>query len=240
MHRTRRLVALAVAGVVLLAAPAAAHVTANPSEATRGGFAKIAFRVPNERDDAGTVRVEIQLPAEHPIENVSVRPVPGWEADVTDTVITWTGGPIEPGQFQEFDVSLGPLPDDADELVFKALQTYSSGEVVRWIEEPSEGGEEPDHPAPVVRLVEGEAAHEHGGADDTTSTTSEPAGEEETDPGDGELSADQIAAVKDDADSAKTLGLAGIVVGALGVLVGAAGLLRARREVVDPAPTREP
>ena len=142
-------------------------MTANPSEASKGGFAKISFRVPNERDDASTVKVEIQLPTEYPIANVSTKPTPGWQAtvqraplptpitdddgsQVTDypASIAWTGGPINPGEFQEFDVSLGPLPDDADELVFKALQTYSVGEVVSWIDETPEGGEEPEHPAP--------------------------------------------------------------------------------------------
>jgi periplasmic copper chaperone A len=35
-----------------------------------------------------------------------------------------------------------------DRIVFKALQTYSDGDVVRWIEEPVAGEPEPDHPAP--------------------------------------------------------------------------------------------
>ena len=39
-------------------------------------------------------------------------------------------------------MSLGPLPK-ADQFVFKALQTYTDGEVVRWIEEPT-GGAEPE------------------------------------------------------------------------------------------------
>jgi hypothetical protein len=37
--------------------------------------------------------------------------------------------------------------------VFKAVQTYDSGEVVRWIEEAAEGAEEPEHPAPVLNLT---------------------------------------------------------------------------------------
>ena len=84
MHAPRRMVALAVAGSALLLAapPALAHVTANPSEASKGGFAKVSFRVPNERGDASTVKVEIQLPPEHPIANVSTKPTPGWQATV--------------------------------------------------------------------------------------------------------------------------------------------------------------
>jgi uncharacterized protein YcnI len=59
--------AVAVAGIAIVAtAPlAAAHVTVNPGEAPKGGFAKLAFRVPNERDDAGTTAVEVNLPEDH-------------------------------------------------------------------------------------------------------------------------------------------------------------------------------
>src|SRR6185369_12861835 len=94
--------------------------------------------------------------------SVSVKPVSGWNADVqrrtldqpitgahgeqiTDVVslVTWTAAPgaeIMAGQFQEFDISAGPLPA-VDQVVFKALQTYSDGDVVRWIDEPTPGVE---------------------------------------------------------------------------------------------------
>lgn len=172
--RCRRLSVAAVAGaaaVVLLAAPGAfAHVTVNPRTAEPGGFTKADFRVPNERDADSTVRVEIAFPAEHPLRHVSVQPVPGWKVtvkkerlkqpivdgdhEITEAVtsVLWEGGTIRPGEFQEFPVSLGPLPEDAPELVFKAVQTYSGGEVVRWIDVPEKGEAEPEHPAPVLAL----------------------------------------------------------------------------------------
>src|SRR3712207_8798162 len=52
-------------------------VTVNPREIPGGGYAKLAFRVPNERDNAGTTKLEINFPAEHPFASVSVRPQPG-------------------------------------------------------------------------------------------------------------------------------------------------------------------
>jgi uncharacterized protein YcnI len=121
---------------------------------------------------AETTKVEINLPADKPIASVSLKPLPGWTAqsettklatpiksddgEITEPVskITWTAGPgagIKPGQFEEFEVSLGPLPD-TDQIVFKALQSYSDGEVVRWIDEPTAGAE-PAHPAPVLTLT---------------------------------------------------------------------------------------
>ena len=174
MRLSRIAVVVAVAAVAVLGfgAPASAHVTVNPNTATQGGFAKMTFRVPNEKATAGTVKLEVALPEDTPIASVSVKPVPGWAvaverrtldtpitshgAQISEVVsmVTWTALPgteIGPGQFQEFDISAGPLPE-VDQLVFKALQHYSDGDVVRWIDEPGSAAEL-EHPAPVLRLT---------------------------------------------------------------------------------------
>ena len=130
--------------------------------------------------------------------------------------VTWSGGTIEPGQFQQFTVSVG-LPDDADELEFKALQTYSDGTVVRWIEAETPGGAEPEHPAPVLTLT---AA---AGTTETTVATATTA------PATGGGSASGDVAEKDDVDSAKTLGVVGIIVGALGLVAGIGAFALGRR-----------
>ena len=142
----------AVAGTVAaltlaLAVPASAHVTVNPNTAVQGGYAKVTFRVPNESDTANTTKVEVNLPADAPFASVSLKPVAGWTmapvrsklakpieahgTQITEAVskITWTAtgdAAIKPGQFQTFDVSMGPLPK-VDQMVFKSLQTYSDG-----------------------------------------------------------------------------------------------------------------
>jgi uncharacterized protein YcnI len=221
--------------VVVLAAPAWAHVTIDPDEASQGGFATVRFRVPNERDDSGTNSVAVEFPADHPIASVSVKPVPGWTAavetaplpepvegegegeEITEAVsrITWTGGPIQPGQFEEFPVSMGPLPDDTDQLLFPTIQTYESGEVVRWIDETPPSGEEPEHPAPVLTLTAG--GDEHGGGGEA----------EETESGESEIAADSDSDSND--DDSNTLALIALVVGALGLVVGAAAFVQGRR-----------
>lgn len=170
---TRTMVAAVLAGGLWagLAVPADAHVTLNPREATKGGRARFDVRVPNERPDANTIKVEVQMPEEHVFPTVRVRPVPGWtytiakkklatpikeeDSEITEAVasITWQGGAIKPDEFMEFPISMGPLPTDTDELRFKSIQTYSNGEVVRWIEVAEAGKPEPEHPAPVVKLV---------------------------------------------------------------------------------------
>jgi uncharacterized protein YcnI len=222
-------VGVAVLGV---AAPASAHVTVSSPSAVQGGYAKVTFRVPNEKATAGTVKLEVVLPPDQPIASVSTKPITGWTAtmektklatpiktddgdEITETVskITWTATPeavIQAGQFQEFDVSMGPLPK-VDQLVFKALQTYTDNDVVRWIEEPS-GNAEPEHPAPVLKLAkaaEGEDAHGAAASDDT---------------------AEPAAAASDDSDSNGVplwLGITGVVLGALGLGVALAALRKA-------------
>ena len=120
---------LAAAAAALLLAPAAAqaHVTIQPDTAPAGGFTRLDVRVPNERDDAGTTKVDVQLPPG--FIAASYEPVPGWKVKVTrskadkpidtgeglqsDTQvsrITWTGdgkqGIVRPGEFQDFGLSL--------------------------------------------------------------------------------------------------------------------------------------
>ena len=55
------LLAIAVAGLAL-AGVAQAHVTVHPNALPSGGFTVVNVQVPNERDKASTVKVDVQLP----------------------------------------------------------------------------------------------------------------------------------------------------------------------------------
>jgi uncharacterized protein YcnI len=212
-----------VGAAALWATPAFAHVEIVPDSVPKGGGATVAFQVPNEMDNANTTQVQVVFPTDHPIATVSVQPVPGWTAKVETTKlakpvqsdngpvtevvsqVTWSGGQIAPGQFQQFPVDLDGLPSDTNQLVFKALQTYSNGQVVRWIEEAT-AGVEPQNPAPVLKLT---SASDSG----TTAAT-----------------VPNNVATTSDVDSAKTLAIIGIVVGALGLIAGVTAIvLRGRR-----------
>ncbi|MEV3989614.1 YcnI family protein [Streptomyces sp. NPDC049837] len=226
---------VAVSSVVLLSGTAFAHVSVQPQgEAAKGGYATVNFKVPNERDNASTVKLEVTLPADAPMASVMPQPVPGWTVTVekaklakpldvhgkqiteAPSKITWTaaGSKIGPGQFQQFPVSLGKLPESADKLVFKALQTYDNKEVVRWIEEPKDGAPEPETPAPVLTLSAAKDDH-HGGGGTAAKA------------GDKDHGTEEKAAATDSTDTtARVLGVVGIVVGAAGV---AFGVLAGRR-----------
>jgi uncharacterized protein YcnI len=215
---------------------ASAHVTVNPKEVEKGSFARLTFRVPNERDDAGTTSLEVNLPEDQAFTSVSVKPLQGWTAtktmrtldqpidnhgeQVTEVVskITWTGGVINPGEFQEFDVSIGRMPEDVDSLSFPSIQTYSSGEIVRWIDPVVAGQEEPEHPVPTLTLVD--PAPEGG----TAAPAATDSGEEDA----ATLPVGDTAS-QDDVDSANTLATVGIAVGVLGLAVAVFALFRSRR-----------
>ena len=225
--------------VIAIAGPASAHVTVNPSAATQGGYTAFTFRVPNEQDKVSTTKVEIALPTDTPLASVSVKPVTGWSVTTTEgklakpvttddgqvteavTRITWTATSaataIAPGQFQEFEISGGPLPD-ADQLVFKALQTYSDGKVVRWIQEQTEGAEEPQYPAPTVKLAK--ASEETASA--SPAAAAAPATSSADSSGDG---------------AAIGLGVAGLIAGIAGLLAGLLALRRSTPAPAAPTPT---
>ena len=174
------LAAVVVATTLISVGVASAHVSVVPSSLPKGGFEILSFSVPNEEDDANTVAVEVTVPTKYPIAFVSVKPMTGWtittekttlpkpvktdDGTVTEAVskITWTAtaGGLEPGQFDLFTVSAGPLPTKPSKLEFKAVQTYSDGTIVRWIEPTVKGTPEPEHPAPTLTLTK--AASEHG------------------------------------------------------------------------------
>jgi uncharacterized protein YcnI len=158
MKKVATILLAAAIGVLATATPAAAHVTVSPAQATQGSHARLAFEVPNESDTAGTTKLEVQMPENATLTAAAVQPVQGWTATVTRSgdkvsLITWTaseGFAIKPGEFQEFVISAGPLPTGVDQVLFKALQTYSDGTVVRWIDPPTADAE---HPAPALKLV---------------------------------------------------------------------------------------
>jgi periplasmic copper chaperone A len=235
----------ALAGLGLLAPAAFAHVTVNPNEAKQGGYTKVAFRVPNEKDSADTTQVEVVIPTDHPIASVSVKPHQGWTYTVDKTrlttpittddgdkveeavsKITWKAGAanaIKPGEFDEFEVSMGPLPD-VDSIVFKALQTYSDGDIVRWIEEAAPGTQEPEHPAPVLKLTKG-SGDDHTAAPPAETTPSTLA----TVKSEGAIEPLKGVATKKDVDSANWLSFGALVVGFVGLCVGMLALVRLRR-----------
>jgi uncharacterized protein YcnI len=171
MPKSRTLALLVLAGSAALALPtaASAYVTVNPREAVPGSFSIMTVRVPNERPNKGTTKVDVRLPAG--IYSLSYKKVPGWKVKVVKrklaqpvdlgefsvderyTRVVFTArksGIIRPGQFEEFPLSVRvPDGDPGDVLVFPSIQTYQGGEKVRWT-----GAADAELPAARVALQE--------------------------------------------------------------------------------------
>jgi uncharacterized protein YcnI len=237
LRRAGVVAGLAAAGVLATAGAASAHVTVHPESYAKGATdGVLTFRVPNEEDTASTTKVQVFLPAGHPVLGVLVTPESGWTAKVTTTKlttpiktddgtitdvvseITWTGGKIGAGQFEDFDVAFGQLPDNTDQLAFKTLQTYSDGNVVRWIETPQAGQDEPENPAPTLKLT---AAAADKASDEGAVASPSVAASVKSDAGPASDSASD--------STARGLGIAGLLVGVLGLAAAAFTLVRTRK-----------
>src|SRR5262245_2107992 len=224
--------------------PASAHVTVSSTDAAPGGYGKVVVRVPSESETASTTKVQVTMPADTPFASVRPKPHPGWQVQVdeaklpkpveagdlvlTEAVqsVTWTADPghgIAPGMFDEFELSIGPFPEEPTTLVFPAVQTYSDGEVARWTQPTPPNGEEPEHPAPVLELTADgvEAGHDDSAEEDVALTA----------PDDTSEGASAAAASDDDSDAlARGIAIGGF---AVGVIALGTSILRRRVEGGD-------
>lgn len=240
-------VPLTAAGALLaLPAVAGAHVSLHPNVVPAGANAVLTLRVPDESDSASTVGVAVRLPAG--FLDAAVDPPPGWsvrlvrqrlahpvrtsDGTVTEQVreIVLTGdraqGRIAPGQFAQFPISV-QMPDvPRHVLSFKVLQSYSDGQVDRWI-----GPEGSDSPAatvavppaggPILDLAGSESGPPASAAQGVSLGPADPAG--------------SVAAAPGGSDA---LRIAAAVLAGLGLLVAAAALELLRRARREPRPRR--
>ena len=224
--------------LVLGEGAASAHVTVHADDPTSGASdVAVTFRTPNEMDDASTTKLDVYFPAATPLLGVLVQQHPGWtgkatltklatpvktdDGTITEAVseVVWTADSpadaLQPGQSGDFVVTAGQLPD-AKSLTFKALQTYSNGKIVRWIELQAAGADEPDNPAPVLDLAA--AAPDPGASAAASSATTSAAGSVSATP--APVAAAKATSISD--STARVLGVVGIVVGLLGTGLGEA------------------
>lgn len=224
---TRARLAAAVLGTaaVLVPSTASAHVTVSSPDAAQGGYGKLVLRVPNESDTAATTRLTVTFPTDTPVTSIRTQPKVGWTSKVVMTtldepvevgdltvtevvgsvVYTATGDGIGVGQFDEFQLSGGPLPE-TDTLVLPTKQEYADGEVADW-SQVATGEEEPEKPAPTLALA---AATDDGHGGHGAPAESEDA--------EADASSD---------DGTDTLAR---VLGGLGLVVGVGGVALALRE----------
>ena len=164
------------------------------------------------------MRLEVTFPTENPIPFVSVEPCPAGRCDVERTTldqpisgegeditevvskITWSGGEIAPGSSSGSPSRWARCPRTPTASSSRPCRSYADGEEVRWIDPIPASGEEPESPAPTLTLT-ASTGDEHGAADsDDAAATDDTAAADDSD-----------LATTSDVDSAKTIGIIGIV-----------------------------
>jgi uncharacterized protein YcnI len=131
---------------------ASAHVTVQPNEVPAGSYQVFTVRVPSEKEVA-TTQVKVAIP--NGVSVSRIEPKADWTyeiekgADDKFVSVTWkaTGSGLGATEFGDFRMQ-GKVADDAKELIWKAYQTYSDGEVVEWT-----GAADADKPASVTTVT---------------------------------------------------------------------------------------
>jgi len=232
--------------MVLGVGSASAHVHVDPASTSAGGFSQLTFRVPNESETAKTTKVTVTLPTATPFTSVSVKPMDGWTAKITEAAlpapvtvegakitkaaatVTWTADAahqLGQHEYQTFSISVGPLPYKKTNVALPAAQSYSDGTVVNWNQPEATGQPEPEHPVP--SFVTTAAADEHSHA--APAASAEPVAD--TAAADTS-SADTTAASSTTPVTAapdNTFGIVGLGAGLLGLAAGTVALVRTRK-----------
>jgi LPXTG-motif cell wall-anchored protein len=207
-----RVLVLSLGVSLLAAAPSEAHVQLRPTKAPADETTKFRLVAENERSDAQTRGLDMLLPV-----GVSVKGPErsaGWRVSARGRRLILSAPAnkgIEPAAKLAFPISLTLPNRPGDVLVFKVLQKYDDGVIVRWIGPPDTG-----EPAPRVTLTKPKPKSEPSST--PSGSTQEPAGTPAT----------EDAEKGEDGDD--WLPVAGALVGVALLGLGAFALTRRRRK----------
>ncbi|WP_405911260.1 DUF1775 domain-containing protein [Streptomyces sp. NBC_00828] len=222
--------AAALTATLAMAGTASAHaeVEADTPQALAENVT-LSFVSEAESSSAGFTELRIVLPDGIAPADVSLDEAPkGWTFKATADGYTVGGAALKTGVDAEHKIKVRQLPD-AKEIAFKTVETYSDGEVSRWIELPS-GGEEPEQPAPLLELKAAAPGAKPVGTSPTPSptpsATPSAASTAATEPA-GTATTSNTATEEDDGMSSGVV--VGVIVVALLVLGGGAWWLVKRR-----------
>jgi hypothetical protein len=124
-----RVALAAVAVALLLPAGAAAHVTIAPPFVQDGIESTIAFQTPNERPPHATVGLSVTAPPGIAVD--SAKAPKGWQAKISGSTVSWTGGKLTGRTTVDFPVTI-TAKVRAGTHPFAATQTYDDGATVKW------------------------------------------------------------------------------------------------------------
>lgn len=161
-----------------------AHATLETSTAQVDSYFKAVVRIPHGCEGSATNDVIVELPdgfyaakpmAHHGFEmsvekGAYAKPITLHGRESTEGVrkVTWSGGVVEDWAYDEFIIfgRIGNV-EAGETLYFKTTQLCGADKSVAWTEIPVEGQDRPAKPAPSLKIVAKEMAHDahaHHGA----------------------------------------------------------------------------
>ncbi len=161
-----RAVLLAGLALVATAGVAFGHAALNATHVEAGALTTVEFRIMHACDGSPTTRVTLGLP--EGLSRVTPRMLAGWTASVvreplaqsyqlhgqtiTDRVasITWEGGEIPEGVYEQFEVRLQTPDAPGQVLMLPVRQECANGVIYDWDDDPRDGPT--DTPALMLQL----------------------------------------------------------------------------------------
>jgi hypothetical protein len=144
-----------VTAIAVAASPAWAHVEVSADKTEAGATnVTVTFHGEAESTAAGIASEQVFLPGGITANQVHLAKAPaGWAFTTGPDSFTVAGTALPKGTDAQWSVVIDKLPANVSQLVFKTIETYGDGEIVRWITEQQPGQPEPEHPAPVLKLT---------------------------------------------------------------------------------------
>ncbi len=234
--RRTLLASAATAGLLtaVVASPASAHVTVEPTTTDAGAYTVLTLAASHGCEGSPTTSFTINLPDS--ITDAKPTIYPGWEVEKIEeeldepvttedgaTITRHTGqivytaeNPLEDGYRMAFEVQVQNPDTVGETLSFPTLQTCEEGQT-DWAQMPAEGQDphELESPAPSYTVTEAADEGHHGEGDDVSAAPDDSA---------------QAAPASDDGAS-QVPGYLGLAAGVLGLILGGLALLRTRNIV---------
>ncbi len=209
--------------ILAMGGVAFAHVDPDPIAMQAGTTGTVAFNVEHGCDGSPMTDLKIQIPT----GVTDVKPVEkaGWTATVAGDTVEFTGGSLDAATADHFDITL-TAPAATGDIHFPAIEKCAVGEI-DWIQIAAEGEEEPELPAPTLKITQ----------DPPTAEELTPAPEEGEATSDTAVTSDTAAvtatvASSDDSSNTGTIVVAVAVVAVI-LVGGGVVLTRRKRNATD-------
>jgi uncharacterized protein YcnI len=156
---------LMIAGALLLATPASAHVVLSPDASSAGAYYAGVLRVGHGCDGQATTALHVEIPAA--ATDAKPQPKPGWRVEITRaggrvTALRWTGL-LPADQFESFGIMLKLDPAASGMVYLPVVQSCGEAQK-RWTDIPPPGAAWTSVPSPApVLTIAPAAADEHAG-----------------------------------------------------------------------------